>query len=184
MIFIYSGAWPLKFSADLKKLLVYSSSSSSSSVRLSSRGRRSQGGFTLNSLDSGVFGACKYEVTMFLFLIGPGCFYLAVLIFYEFLFWLFNGSAKHFVFFLSYRPNWKLRVSFLDNLTCHFLVNLFGLERNSFYVYLYLSMAFAPHEKVVFLHIIICENSSQFPGLLIRLINTTKEGKWQMFLAK
>ena len=36
---------------------------------------------------------------MFLFLIGPGCFYLAVLIFYEFLFWLFNGSAKHFVFF-------------------------------------------------------------------------------------
>ena len=45
-------------------------------------------------------------------------------------------------------------------------------------------MAFASHEKVVFIHIIICEISRQFPGLLIMLINTTKDGKWQMFLAK
>ena len=41
---------------------------------LSFRGRRSQGGVSLNSLDYGVFGPFKYEVNMFLSLLGPEVF--------------------------------------------------------------------------------------------------------------
>ena len=64
-------------------------------MRLSFRGRRSQGGFGLNSLDYGVFGASKYGVKMFLSLIGPN--FLAGfldLLRNRLLFGLFNGSAK------------------------------------------------------------------------------------------
>ena len=37
-------------------------------------GRRSQGRFSLNILDYGVFGASKYEANMFLFFIGREVF--------------------------------------------------------------------------------------------------------------
>ena len=45
-------------------------------------------------------------------------------------------------------------------------------------------MALSPHKRAVCLPLLICENSSRFTRLLIRLINTTKDGKRQMILSK
>ena len=62
-IFIFYAQQSCKFEKKMLNLFVSSSGSSSSSSwpRLSFKGRRSQEGLNLNSLDVGVFGAPKYN---------------------------------------------------------------------------------------------------------------------------
>ena len=70
-------------------------------MRLSFRGRRSQGGFSLNSLDYVVFGASKYEVNMFLSLTGA-----------QNLSWV-SRSSKKSIFILAFQWLYKAIQYFL-----------------------------------------------------------------------
>ena len=123
------------------------SSSSSSSVRLSFRGRRSQGGFSLNSLDCGVFGASKYKANTFLSLIGPEVLSLPSRSSKKSLFiWAFQWFCKGYIFFSYLAKLENKEFPFL--ITCKFSVDLLDFK-NSLLLFFYLSMALSIHKRTV-----------------------------------
>ena len=81
-------------------------------------GRRSQGRFSLNILDYGVFGASKYEANMFLFFIGPEVFsWVATSSKKSTFIWAFQILCKaiYLIFFLVIRQ--------IENKEFFFLIN-------------------------------------------------------------
>ena len=128
---------------------MYSSYSSSSCVRLNFRGRRSQGGFSLNSLDYGVFWPSKYKVNIFWSKKGPEVFSWPSRSFKNSLFiWAFQWLCKPYIFF-SYLTKIENK-EFLIMITCKISVDLFDFK-NSLLVYLYLSMALSTHRRAVWI---------------------------------
>ena len=104
--------------------------------RLSFRGRRSHGGFSLNILDYGVFWASKYKANMFLSLIGPEVLSLPSRSSKKSLFiWAFQWFCKRYILFSYLTKLENKEFPFL--ITCKFSVDLLDLKTLFWYIFIF-----------------------------------------------